>query len=93
MHNAYGYYGYMNSAQQTQIAFGTNKNGKRCAYRISYKFCPMRYFKMRMTDALAMLADGSAIEVEYMPWGGKECKASVAAMLTLSTMPTTGTIQ
>ena len=83
----------MNSAQQTQIAFGTDKNGKRSAYHISYKFCPMRYFKMNMNEALAMLADGSAIEVEYMPWGGKECKAKVAALLTLSAMPTTSTVQ
>jgi hypothetical protein len=53
----------------------------------------MRYFKMSMNDALAMLADGSAIEVEYMPWGGKECNAAMAALLTLSAMPTTGTVQ
>ena len=83
----------MNSAQQTQIAFGTDKHGKRSAYYISYEFCPMRYFKMNMQEALAMLADGSAIEVEYMPWGGKECKAAIASMVKLLAMPTTGAVQ
>jgi|FreactcultuFSWF8_1027224.scaffolds.fasta_scaffold01307_9 hypothetical protein len=39
-------------------------------YKVSIR--QMRYFPVKKVVALAMLADGSAIEVPYMPFGKPE---------------------
>ena len=61
---------------QTQLA---QNNGR--FYRVSLR--QMRYFPIKKVAALAMIADGSGIEVPYMPFGKPEYAAAYAATQNL----------